>query len=321
MGDDRMEMICALLCLLTSLERCPEDPAPLSRRAVGAMLDAKMLDGLVLRENEKGTDAHCERARALLSRASAVYAAIGRYMQKGYRILLPGEGEWPPRLMKLGGNMPRYLFVMGNLSLLAGRTIAVAGSRAILRETKENAERIGAVLAGQRITVISGGAQGIDSAVQCAVLRAGGSVVIVPAVPVREILKISLYAKALEEGRLLIACDALPDEVFSPHKALSRNHTIYALGDCALVLASRDGTGGSWAGAKACLAGGWSPVYVLDEDGPDYAGNSALIEQGALRMKRIGSASGDELIFEGLSEAMLRRIGVSRQLSFDLEGI
>ena len=86
---------------------------------------------------------------------------------------------------------------------------------------------------------------------------------------------------AVTEERVLILCDALPDEPFSAPKALSRNHTIYALGDAAVVVAARAEKGGTWSGASACLRGGYTPLFVLHEPGEDFAGNRLLLARGA----------------------------------------
>ena len=89
---------------------------------------------------------------------------------------------------------------------------------------------------------------------------------------------------SLEQGSLLIACDAWPDEKFSSSKALTRNHAIYALGDAAVAVASRNGSGGTWNGACACLRGGYTPLFVPDEAGGDSDGNRELIELGAKKL-------------------------------------
>ncbi len=319
MYDGRMERICALLCLQSSLCRCPEDPPVMTRSAVRRLLSSGALDGLVLRDTGSFSPEQLERARALLSRASSVCASLERYREKGVKVLLPGDAAWPARLEKLGANMPLFLFAIGNPELLCTRTIAVAGSRAIRRETRDIAARIGAAVAHQGLTVVSGGAQGVDMTVQCAALNSGGTVVIVPAMPVSALLQDAALSDALADGRALILCETPPEEEFSAQKALTRNHTIYALGSCALVVASREGKGGSWSGAKACIAGRWSPVYVLDEDGEDFRGNSALLAQGAHRMTLAAGDAGDELLFEGLDARTLGQYGVVKQMTFDVE--
>ena len=121
----------------------------------------------------------------------------------------------------------------------------------------------------------------MDLGAQRALLEAGGSMILVPALPVSQVPMGKLERRAMEEGRMLILCDTLPDEPFSAAKALARNHTIYALGDAALVVAARRGLGGSWRGATDCLRGGWSPVYAAYGEGRDFDGNRALRALGA----------------------------------------
>lgn len=94
-------------------------------------------------------------------------------------------------------------------------------------------------------------------------------------------LESAAVAQAMAEGRLLLLCDTLPDEPFSAAKALARNHTLYALGEAAIVAAARRGVGGSWHGATDCLRGGWTPVYAVQGLKQDGEGNRALLERGA----------------------------------------
>ena len=187
-------------------------------------------------------------------------------------------------LFALGIHMPQFLFVRGNVSLFSKRAVAVAGSREIEEGTLELARHIGTGIAQAGCTLVCGGAWGVDTAAQSACLAAGGSLILVPAYPCRNLLRQEYLQTALEQGKLLIACDAWPDEKFSGRKALTRNHSIYALGDAAIAVASRHGAGGTWNGATACLRGGYTPLFVPDEPGADFDGNRELIKMGANRL-------------------------------------
>ena len=106
-------------------------------------------------------------------------------------------------------------------------------------------------------------------------------------------------AAALQTGRLLLLSETLPDAPFSAARALARNHTIYALGKNAIVVAARNGVGGSWRGATAGLCGNFSSVYVPDGDGADFEGNRALFEYGARRIDLSGKRTiGEQLCVE-----------------------
>ena len=124
----------------------------------------------------------------------------------------------------------------------------------------------------------------MDTAAQRGVLELGGRLILVPAKPAQQLMGSPELAKALEEKRLLILCDAPPDERFSAQKAIARNHAIYALGEAALVIAARDGVGGSWHGATDCLRGGYTPLFVADGVEEDMKGNEALYRLGAGRV-------------------------------------
>lgn len=296
------EDACARLCLLTRAAWSEDLLRPMTRPAVRGMIASGALSALVLREVPGVGAPVLDRAARLLSRAHGVYALMQVYEARGYSMLLPEEAGWPRALGVLGGQMPLFLFARGNPALLDRPRIAVAGSRDIAPGTRGLAREVGRRLAREGIALVCGGARGVDAAVQEALLASRGALILVPAVPVEQLLAQRALRRALDEGRLLILCETLPDDPFSSERALARNHTIYALGDAALVLAARVGVGGSWRGAADCLRGGFAPVYVADDGGADTAGNRALLERGARRFAltpemRLGdlTTGGDQL--------------------------
>ena len=276
------EKACAMLCLLTRAALEENDEAqPLTRPQVSRMLACGALSGLVLREVPDVAQQTLDRARALLSRVRAVYDCVRVYEESGYRLMTPEHPAWPRALYALGEHMPLFLFAWGSDALLGAPALSVAGSRRILPETKRAAELTGRQIAREGFVLVSGGANGVDSAAQRAALQTGGGVILVPALPASRMLRERAVRAAVSEERVLILCDALPDEPFSAQKALARNHTIYALGGAALVVASREGRGGSWHGATDCLRGGYAPVYVWNGVNEDTVGNRALCALGA----------------------------------------
>ena len=279
MRDAAAETICARLCLLTRAAWRKGLPKPLDRTQVRNLIDRGALHGLVLREGTSVPPMQLEQARALLTRASEIYDLQKSYSAQGYRAMLPEDRNWPTPLLALGEQMPLFLFALGNAGLLHGRHIAVAGSRRIQDSTRDEARRVGQALAREGLTMVCGGAEGVDSAAQEGLLSAGGKLILVPSIPSEEQLEKPLLQKALHDGRLLMLCDTLPDDVFSAERALGRNHIIYALGSAALVLAARKGMGGSWKGARASLQNGYAPVFVPEES--EMKGIVALRELGA----------------------------------------
>lgn len=276
-----MESICARLCLLTSAAWKDEFPPPFMRSNVHRMIRLGALSGLTLRSVPGIKDEYYMRAQKLLARSAEVYDAVVHCRAQGYDVILPEDDEWPINLCALGVQMPQFLFVRGNRSLLNRRTVAVAGSREIEESTLGIARNIGREIAQAGTALVCGGAWGVDTAAQSACLEAGGSFILVPAYPCRELLRQAYLRNALQNDNLLIVCDAWPQENFSARKALTRNHTIYALGDAAIAVAARKEMGGTWRGALDCLRGGYTPVFAVNEQGADFEGTRAMLLHGA----------------------------------------
>lgn len=261
-------------------------PPPLSRAAFAKLVASGVLEGLVIRDGDGEKCAKIQRARLLLSRCRRAADCLEAYERRGYEMIVPSDALWPTGLRRLGKGMPQFLFLRGRKELLSRPGIALAGSRDIALRTRRMAEAAGASIAGEGYVMVCGGATGVDDAAQRALLAHGGSLILVPALPVETILARHVYLKeALDNGRLLFVCDALPDDPFSAAKALTRNHAIYALGEAALVVASRNGVGGSWRGAADCLREGYVPLGALDGDDDDLAGNRALHVLGAAHVQ------------------------------------
>jgi len=284
-----MESVCARPALLTRAAWRADLPVPFTRARVSKMIRLGALEGLTLRKVPGIEDEYYTRAEALLSRSCDVYDEVECLRGQGYHVLLPQDTLWPHRLYALGSQMPQFLFARGNLSLLSKPCVSVAGSRKVDQNTISIAYNLGKEIAHQRVILICGGAHGTDDAVQHGCLEAGGSLILVPTAPCDTLLRQKYLWDALGQGRLLILCDTWPSERFSAHRALARNHTIYALGEAAVVVASRNGTGGSWHGAVDCLRSKHTPVFVVCEEGIDFDGNRALLSLGAQELNGLGT--------------------------------
>lgn len=244
------------------------------------LLSSGTLDGLALRDRGQIEKALIDRCKQLLSRTSAVYACLERYIERGFEVILPQDIRWPQRLFALGERMPQFLFMLGDASLLDRHTVAVAGSREIPPDTARAAYGLGARIAQEGFALVSGCARGVDASAERGALDAGGSALLVPAVPWNRCLTDRRKAQ-MEEGRLLMLFDALPDDPFSAPRAIARNHTIYALGEAAVAVAARSGVGGTWRGACDCLSSGCTPVFVPAQDACAGAGAKELLKRGA----------------------------------------
>ncbi|MFI4898751.1 MAG: DNA-processing protein DprA [Phycisphaerales bacterium JB059] len=123
-------------------------------------------------------------ARAVLEVAKEgegrVDDALERVRRAGARILLKQSDTYPALLRAIPG-APTLLCVRGELEPEGADRYpcAVVGSRRCTSYGLEQSERFGAGLAGAGLTLVSGGARGIDSAAHRGALNAGGRTVVV----------------------------------------------------------------------------------------------------------------------------------------------
>ncbi len=102
-------------------------------------------------------------ADALKSAAGEVDREIDKAAGAGVSIICPDDDSYPILLKEIP-DPPMVLYVRGALEDRDLHAVAIVGSRKCSIYGREQAERFGALLAGAGVTVISGGARGIDSA-------------------------------------------------------------------------------------------------------------------------------------------------------------
>ncbi|SHJ58622.1 DNA processing protein [Nocardiopsis flavescens] len=117
-----------------------------------------------------------------------VDALLAASAAAGVRFVAPGDPEWPGRLEALdapGGRRSHGLWVRGrgDLRNLCLRSAAIVGSRAATSYGEHVAAEIAYDLAERSVTVVSGGAYGIDGAAHRAAHAAGATVVVLACGP------------------------------------------------------------------------------------------------------------------------------------------
>jgi predicted Rossmann fold nucleotide-binding protein DprA/Smf involved in DNA uptake len=160
--------------------------------------------------------------------------------------------------------------------------LCIVGSRNVNKDGANFASQAAKLASYSGITVISGGAKGVDQISMDSAIESNGMAVGILA---DNLLKKSLEnknRKAITEGKLLLVSPYNPNAFFNVGSAMGRNKLIYAMADFALVIRAEYKKGGTWSGAEEELSRENSiPVFVrIGEKMPD--GNEKLLELGAI---------------------------------------
>ena len=132
-------------------------------------------------------------------------AEMRRIDQSGCRILVQEDSEYPPSLREIY-DPPIVLYVRGTLSPEDHNSIAIVGSRQSTPYGIEVARRLSFQLGYIGITVVSGGARGIDTAAHHGALAARGRTVCVLGTGINLVFpseNAELYERATSSGAIL----------------------------------------------------------------------------------------------------------------------
>ena len=118
-----------------------------------------------------------------------VTAVAGEAMATASALMAAGAAQgicpvpiWAPEypaLLRTIADPPPVLWLRGNAGALAGRAVAVVGSRAATPYALEVARRLASELADRGLTVVSGLARGVDAAAHRGCVDAGGATIAV----------------------------------------------------------------------------------------------------------------------------------------------
>ena len=107
--------------------------------------------------------------------ADEIDREMGRVHKLGGRMLVLGGPDYPP-LLALLGLSPPVLTVLGDVTALAVRAVALVGARNASGPGQRMAEALAAELAGAGLVIVSGLARGIDAAAHTGAMHMGRTV-------------------------------------------------------------------------------------------------------------------------------------------------
>lgn len=285
-----------------------EDPADLLDRSSEALA------------SELGVEeGFADRIVKRMAQAAQVAFALDEAEQSGLRLLSSLDEAYPAALIaRLGRAAPPLLYVVGDVDLLSSGGLGIVGSRNVAPEAGELAKEAARFAAGHRLTVVSGGAKGVDRLAMGAALDADGAAVGVLADSLTRTVKDADLRRAVLDGKLCLCTPYKPSAGFTVATAMGRNKLIYALSVGTLVVASEKEKGGTWSGAVEALRNGYAPVVVWTGEGAG-TGNAALAARGAGSISDIDHLPLLRLRLDEAAAKASRSVGVAlSQLAFDL---
>lgn len=153
-------------------------------------------------------------------------------------VLVPGD-RWPTNLDDLGVHRPACLWVRGEWGVVSGdeRAAAVVGARAASAYGEHCAMDISGGLARRDVTIISGGAYGIDGAAHRAAIAVGGRTVAVLAGGADRLYPSGheqLLRRIIDNGA--VVSEAAPGTAPTRWRFLQRNRVIAACSGATVVV-------------------------------------------------------------------------------------
>lgn len=215
---------------------------------------------------------------------------FSQYGVKNVGVRVHGAAEYPAKLRDAKHPI-ELLYYQGWWDLVNTRSVAVVGSRKVSEEGRRRTVKLVKNLVQDGFTIISGLAEGVDSAAHTAALTLGGKTIAVIGTPLSHFYpkqNKSLQEKIREDFLLIsqvpfkryLDQDYRNNRIFFPE----RNVTMSALSEATIIVEASD-TSGTLTQARAALHQG-RKLFILEScfNNPDITWPAKYAEQGAIRV-------------------------------------
>ena len=164
-------------------------------------------------------DEEIERLSFLLKRGGNLSIEIEGLESKGVHVITRSEKNYPQKLkIKLKKYAPPVIYYCGNLDLVNETGVAIVGSRDVDEKGKLFTEKLSRECATDNLTVVSGGARGVDSIAEKTALAKGGYV-------------LSVVPDSFDKSRLSIKEWFENNAKDNPHKHAYYQSNLYELNE------------------------------------------------------------------------------------------
>ena len=304
-----------------ALAQCTGAGPVLLKRAVQALGSPELVLGAATAQLAQVEGIGSVRAAAILRSASTANTAalLERCAQHGISVLCPDDADWPPGFRHIP-DPPIVLYVRGQWRRPDLLAVAVVGARRCTLYGREQAGKFAAALAEAGVTIISGGARGIDTAAHEGALRGGGRTVVVQGCGLEYCYpseNVGLYDRIVREDRGAVFSELPLDQPPLPENFPPRNRIIAALALGVLVVEANLRSG-SLITARLAADDYGREVFALPGrvDSAASSGTHHLIKTGAAAL-----VENVEDILRGIGQgALVDHAGTERQGPSDRPG-
>lgn len=207
---------------------------------------------------------------------------IESYQKKNISILCYDDEEYSDRL-KTTDSPPMVLYAVGDLTLLSKRTVAIVGTRRPTEYSKEASFRIAKDIARRGVVVVSGCAEGVDTAAHRGALEAGKTISVLgtPLNATYPASNVGLKRKMLDQGSLILTEYPLGIKTH-PSMFPIRNRLISGISDAVILIQAPERSGGLITARNAMEQG--KEVFCLPPGNifsSVYDGGKQLLRDGA----------------------------------------
>jgi len=219
--------------------------------------------------------------------AAAAREEYEKVRQQGITLLTLADERYPPGLKTIP-DPPLVLYVRGELLAEDAVALGIVGARQCTLYGREQAQRMGAQLAERGLTVVSGGARGIDTCAHLGALQVGGRTVVVAGCGLLNCYPPEndhLYERIVKEGRGAIVSELPLDAPPARENFPPRNRIIAGM-TLGIIVVEANLQSGSLITARLAAGDYGREVFALPGrvDSPASAGTHHLIKSATAHL-------------------------------------